>query len=159
MKTSILIRTGAVALAGVLSFAPVQAEDKHVQFTPDALQWAAAPASLPKGAEAVVLFGDPAAEGQFALRLRFQDGYHVPPHTHPALENITVISGTLHLGMGAMEGDDDAVHILPAGSFVSMPAGSAHHVRAEGETIVQLHTIGPWGLTYVDPADDPRKTN
>jgi hypothetical protein len=25
-----------------------------------------------------------------------------------------------------------------------------------GETIVQVHAIGPWGLTYVNPKDDPR---
>jgi hypothetical protein len=24
------------------------------------------------------------------------------------------------------------------------------------ETIVQLHGVGPWGVTYVNPADDPR---
>lgn len=158
MKASILTRTGALALVGVLSFAPVQAEDKHVHFTPDTLKWASAPASLPAGAEAVVLFGDPAAEGQFALRLRLPDGYHVPPHTHPALENVTVISGTFLLGMGETP-DEEAVQVLPAGSFVSMPAGTAHYVFTEGETIVQLNTIGPWGLSYIDPADDPRKTN
>ncbi len=28
--------------------------------------------------------------------------------------------------------------------------------RAEGNTIVQLNAMGPWKLTYVNPADDPR---
>jgi hypothetical protein len=25
------------------------------------------------------------------------------------------------------------------------------------ETVIQLHGVGPWGLTYLNPADDPRK--
>jgi hypothetical protein len=39
-----------------------------------------------------------------------------------------------------------------------MPAGMRHFARTQGETIVQLHGVGPWGITYVNPSDDPRKT-
>lgn len=158
MDTTYLKLAGAAALVGALSFGPVQAEDKHVHFTPETLQWSSAPASLPPGAEAAVLFGNPAEEGQFALRLRFPDGYHIPAHTHPALENVTVISGTFRLGLGETP-DENAMQELPAGSFVSMPAGTVHHVQAVGETVVQLNAVGPWSLTYVDPADDPRNIN
>jgi hypothetical protein len=31
-----------------------------------------------------------------------------------------------------------------------------HAVWIEGETIVQLHGMGPWVINYVNPADDPR---
>jgi hypothetical protein len=37
-----------------------------------------------------------------------------------------------------------------------LPEGEAHYVWTQGETIVQLHGIGPWGITYINPADDPR---
>ncbi len=45
---------------------------------------------------------------------------------------------------------------MTAGSFMVMPKGTAHFALARGETVVQVHAIGPWGLTYVDPKDDPR---
>jgi hypothetical protein len=31
-----------------------------------------------------------------------------------------------------------------------------HFVWAKGETVIQLHGVGPWSLTYVNPDDDPR---
>ncbi len=158
MKAAFISRAGAVALAAVLPFATAMAGEMHSKFTPDALQWTAAPASLPQGAEMAVLMGDPSAEGQFALRFRVPDGYHVPPHTHPALENVTVISGSFHLGTGE-SADPAAAQVLPAGSFVSMPPGMVHYVFTEGETVIQLNSVGPWGIEYVDPTTDPRKAN
>jgi hypothetical protein len=59
-------------------------EPAHTIITADAVEWKAAPASLPAGAQAVVLYGDPAKEGLFAMRLKLPRGYHIPPHTHPA---------------------------------------------------------------------------
>ena len=32
-----------------------------------------------------------------------------------------------------------------------------HFAWTKEETIVQVHGVGPWGFTYVNPADDPRK--
>jgi hypothetical protein len=40
-----------------------------------------------------------------------------------------------------------------------MPKGMHHYAWASGETVVQLHGIGPFAITYVNAADDPRKTN
>src|SRR5262249_58503105 len=96
MKIAQTLMIGAAALAGSLFMLPAHAEI----FSPDKIQWGPAPDVLPKGAEAVVLYGDPTKEGQFALRLRLPSGYHVPPHHHPVDENVTVISGTFKLGMG-----------------------------------------------------------
>jgi hypothetical protein len=31
------------------------------------------------------------------------------------------------------------------------------HPNEENVTVLQLHGVGPQGVTYVDPADDPRK--
>ena len=47
-----------------------------------------------------VLQGDPSGNGLFTVRLRMPDGYKIAPHTHPTDENVTVISGTFHVGMG-----------------------------------------------------------
>jgi len=46
---------------------------------------------------------------------------------------------------------------LPAGAFGLIPARMHHYAKAKGETVLQLHGIGPWRLIYVHKADDPRK--
>jgi quercetin dioxygenase-like cupin family protein len=79
----------------------------------------------------------------------------VAPHTHPVEEAVTVISGTFALGMGDTA-DQSKAQPLPAGSFFALPPGTAHYVFIDEETIIQISTVGPWGLTYVNPADDPR---
>src|SRR5512132_164945 len=68
--------------------------------TAQSTKWGPAPAVLPAGARAAVLDGDPAKAGMFTLRLMFPPGYRIPPHSHPADEHITVISGNLNVGMG-----------------------------------------------------------
>jgi len=80
----------------------------------------------------------------------------VPAHWHPADEHITVISGTFYMGM-ADKLDEAAAKELPAGSFVVMPAKHHHFALTKSETVVQLHGMGPWGINYVNPTDDPRK--
>lgn len=32
-----------------------------------------------------------------------------------------------------------------------------HFAWAKGETEIQVHGVGPWTITYVNPTDDPRK--
>jgi quercetin dioxygenase-like cupin family protein len=147
---------GVVALAGVAATAPAETMDEHKVVAPDEIEWAPAPASLPPGAEAAVLFGDPGEEGLFALRLKLPEGYSIPPHTHPADEVVTVLSGTFQLGMGETA-DRDKAQPLPAGSFFALPPGTAHYAFIDEDTVVQITTVGPWGLTYVNPADDPRQ--
>ena len=71
------------------------------------------------------MFGDPSKEGLFALRLIFPAGYAIAPHTHPAIEVVTVISGTSKLGMGETA-DPGNTAALPAGSFFALPPGMAH---------------------------------
>ena len=142
---------------GFLIAAPVgfgQTKD-HGLITAADVKWASAPTSLPPGAQAAMLEGDPAKEGPFTLRIRMPDGYRIPPHYHPAVEHVTVLQGTFVLGMGD-KATSDGEKMLGAGSFAFMPAGMRHFARTQGDTIVQLHGVGPWGITYVNPADDPR---
>ena len=147
----------ALTIGSTPGLAGQQAE-KHggTIYTPDQLKWKAGPPSLPEGAEFVVIEGDPAAEGKyFALRLRLPDGYRIPPHWHPVAERVTVISGTFRLGHGDRF-DEGATRALKAGSYFTLPPQSRHFASAEGETIVQLNSVGPWQIRYVDPNDDPR---
>jgi quercetin dioxygenase-like cupin family protein len=138
------------ASAGMAEMAEV-----HKVFRPLDIKWGSTPPSLPAGAEAAVLYGDPAREGMFALRVRMPKGYKIAPHTHPKPEVITVISGQFSLGMGARP-DRAGVETLPAGSFSSMPPGVAHYAFVDEDTVVQISSTGPWGIDYLDPKDDPR---
>ena len=99
-----------------------------------------------------------AKEGYFAMRLRFPDGYRVQAHWHPNTERVTVISGTLNLAMGDKFGEGP-VRALPAGSYSFMPPGMHHWAWATGPTELQLATIGPWRIIYINPADDPRNAS
>ncbi|WP_042776099.1 cupin domain-containing protein [Sinorhizobium fredii] len=155
MKNASLTTVVCIGLCGIASFA--SAEDAHTIIVPNEVKWAPAPKILPAGAETAVLFGDPTKEGLFALRLKVPSGYAVPPHTHSANEVVTVISGTINLGMGETA-DRSAAKALPAGSFFALPPGMAHFAYFDEETVVQITTNGPWGIKYVNPADDPQKS-
>jgi quercetin dioxygenase-like cupin family protein len=155
MKIASICATAVIGLCGIASLA--SAEDAHTMVVPDDVKWVPAPKMLPAGAEAAVLFGDPSKEGLFALRLKVPSGYVVAPHTHPADEVVTVISGTINLGMGE-KADRGAAKALPAGSFFALPPEMAHYAYFDEETVVQITTNGPWGLKYVNPADDPQKS-
>jgi quercetin dioxygenase-like cupin family protein len=104
-----------------------------------------------------VLHGDPGKDGLFVMRLKVPGGYKIPPHTHPKPEVVTVISGTMKLGMGETA-DESKAQTLSAGSFFALPPNMAHYVFAMGEVAVQLSSVGPWGLTDVNPKDDPRQS-
>jgi hypothetical protein len=124
-------------------------------FVPSQVVWQPGPTSLAPGAKMAVLEGDPSKEGFFTLRLLLPDGYRVNPHWHPKTERLTIISGTLNLGMGDRF-DANATKPLPAGTYSSMPPKMTHFGTTTGETVLQLSSMGPWQVIYVDPADDPR---
>ena len=127
-----------------------------IVLAPGDLTWKAAPAVLPPGAQMAVIEGDPAApDALFTLRAKLPANYKIPPHFHPADEHVTVLSGTFAVGHGE-QFDAAKARDLPAGGFFVMPAKHPHFALTRTETIIQVHAVGPWGLTYVNPADDPR---
>lgn len=131
-------------------------ENAHANLhRPAGIQWKDGPASLPPGAKITVLEGDPSKEGMFVMRVRVPDGYHIPAHTHPKPERVTIIQGTFKLAMGDSPKLADA-EVLPTGTYGVWPPGMIHAVWTEGETIVQFHGMGPWIINYVNPSDDPR---
>jgi quercetin dioxygenase-like cupin family protein len=130
--------------------------DGHKVVSPQEIKWGPAPPSIPPGAQAATLYGDPSKDGLFALRLRLPKGYHIPPHTHPKPEVVTVLSGTFRLGMGKTA-DQAKAQALPTGSFFALSPGMEHYAYTDEDTVIQLNSTGPWGLTYVNPKDDPRQ--
>ncbi len=88
------------------------------------------------------------------MRLFLPDGFKIAPHWHPKVERITVIAGTFNLEMG--ESTSAQTRPMPAGTYGYWPAGMRHFATVSGDTILQLHGVGPWTITYLNPADDPR---
>jgi quercetin dioxygenase-like cupin family protein len=160
MKTLIIAAAAPFALA---SMAAAQTEsavhdpgpDHHLVYLPEDVEWRDGPASFEPGAQFAVLEGDPAQPGVFTMRIRMPDGFRIAPHWHPNPERVTVVSGTFRLGSGEVL-DPAATTPLGPGSYTSMPPGMRHYAIADGETVIQLTSTGPWLITYVRSEDDPR---
>jgi quercetin dioxygenase-like cupin family protein len=151
-RTSTAIVLGFVCLVG----AP-QAQSQHgdhAMVAPSELKWTDV-AAMP-GAQIAVIQGPMNGVGPFIARIKFPANTKVPAHSHGGIEHATVISGTLNMGVGDKL-DISKTRALGPGSVSIMQPGTNHFAWFSEETILQLHGIGPWTVTYVDPANDPRK--
>jgi uncharacterized RmlC-like cupin family protein len=128
----------------------------HKMVSPNDLKWSDVP-SLPPGAKIAVIEGPMSEPVAFTVRLKFPANYQVPAHSHPATERVTVLTGTFHMGTGDKLDKQKSMAMSP-GSIMIMQSKTNHFAWTAGEeVIVQLNGTGPWGVTYVNPADDPRK--
>ena len=135
----------SIIIAGIPMLAAGAAAPTIV--APTQVHWVAGTGPL-QGAQVANLFGDPSKPGAFVTRIRLHDGTLLAPHSHPILENVTVLQGTLMVGIGDTI-DKSKMVALPAGSFVSVPPNVHHYAMAQGETTIQLNDVGPWGMTPV----------
>jgi quercetin dioxygenase-like cupin family protein len=113
-----------------------------------AVKWVAGTGDS-KGTWSAVLYGDPTKKGsEYAMRIKFPDGAKFPAHVHGGPEQVTVISGTLLVGLGK-KFDATKLTALPAGSFAAIPANLPHYAAAKGETVIEIHGIGPESMTML----------
>jgi len=146
-----------LAMAGDEKAEHAMTQPAHVMITDAELKWTDGPKSLPAGAKMAVLEGDPAAAGLFTLRFKLPADYKVPAHWHPADEHVTVLAGSFSMGLGE-KFDEKALKELPLAGFAVMPTGVRHFAWSKDGATIQLHGMGPWGINYVNAADDPRQT-
>lgn len=147
-----------MALAAALAALPTAAQAQsgnHRMIAPDDLKWSDV-ASLPPGAKLAIIEGRLNEAEPFTFRLKFPRDYKIPAHWHPAVERVTVLSGTFYMGLGDTLDVQRSMALSP-GSMMIMQPKTHHFAWTQGEVVVQLNGIGPWGITYVNPADDPRK--
>jgi uncharacterized RmlC-like cupin family protein len=142
----LMMCTGATAVA---ADSPIVSSSKEVK-------WGPAPPILPKGTMMAVMAGDPGAAGLVAVRLKMPAGYKIPAHWHPTDEQVTVLSGTLAIGMGDKLDETKGV-TLRAGGFGVAPAHMNHYAWTKTGAVIQINLMGPFALTYVNAADDPTK--
>jgi quercetin dioxygenase-like cupin family protein len=152
----VIVAAGMLALAGSV-FAYDSADTSGAkEFAPEAIVFQDDPA-FPKGAQTMLLHGDPQKPGLFILRIKFPPNYVVPPHTHPGFETVTVLTGAMGSGMGE-KADLTKGKMLKAGGMLALPANHAHYVwTTDEETIIQVAAVGPFDLVDINPVDDPRK--
>jgi quercetin dioxygenase-like cupin family protein len=103
------------------------------------------------GVQLAVIHGNPGGTSDYTIRLRFPDGYEVPPHWHPKSEHVTVLQGHFSVGMGERV-DASAMREFGPGDFLYAPPRMPHYARARGETVVQLHGEGPFEIRLVGAA-------
>ena len=150
---ALLLSVSLFLMAG----AAVAGDTRHTDvLTPDALIWKDNPA-FPKGIQIAVLVGDPSKSGEtVVLRIKFPPNFQMPPHTHPYSEVVTVISG--RIGTNSGEKVEKKGDLLKPGSLWVYPAKHPHYAwTGNEEAILQVQFIGPGGIDYINPADDPRK--
>jgi quercetin dioxygenase-like cupin family protein len=149
-----LVAIAMIALSGA-AFADNAAQHAR-ELTPADIKFEDNPA-FPKGAQSMLIHGDPAKAEFFIIRLKFPPNYVVPAHTHPALESVTVLTGSMGSGMGEKV-DTSKGKMLDAGSLLILPANHPHYVwTKDEETIIQVAATGPFDIIYVNPEEDPRK--
>ena len=133
----------------------VYSGEGQIMVTPAQLTWTDAPAVAP-GAKIAVIEGPLNKAVPFTFRLLLPANARIAPHVHPAFERVTVLSGTFHFAHGDRF-DPARTQALGQGGVAVMPPGAPMFGYTKEETVIQLHGIGPWGITYLNPADDPRK--
>jgi quercetin dioxygenase-like cupin family protein len=138
------------------SHQPGEAEFRAV--LPEEIDWKPFPA-FPPGVRLAVLIGDPTQPGPYVIRVKAPLGAKLMPHRHPEDRIYTVISGVFYIGLGE-KFDGDKVKAYPPGSVIVLPGNMWHfHWAKSGEYVSQVNAIGPLGLEYQDPRDDPRGPN
>ncbi len=153
MKRSLL---AIATVAGVLTAAHWALAQQATIVQADEVKWGPGSPAVQPGSQQALLVGDPTKEGGYVVRAKFPAGFKVAPHVHPNDENVTVISGMFHIGLGDKFDESKGQAIKPGGYF-QVPKGLQHFAWASQDTVIQLHGVGPGGINYVNAADDPRK--
>ena len=113
-------------------------------------------AAFPDTVRLAVLVGMPSAEGPYVIRVKVPNGVKLMPHIHPEDRVYTVISGVFYIGLG-VSFDAEKLQAYPPGTVIILPGNTPHfHWAKSGEYVTQVNAIGPLGLQYVNPKDDPR---
>jgi hypothetical protein len=122
---------------------------------PENIEWKPFPA-FPPPVRLAVIVGQPSEPGPYVIRVKMPGGVKLMPHKHPEDRIYTVMSGVFYIGLGD-QFDGDKMQAFPPGSVVVLPGATPHfHWAKSGEYITQVSAIGPLGLDYLDPSDDPR---
>ena len=112
--------------------------------------------AFPAGAEIARVVGDPTKPGPYMVRVKVPAGVKLMPHIHPEDRVYTVISGVFYIGFGKTF-DPAKLKAYGPGSVIVLPGNTPHfHWAMSGEYVTQVTGMGPLGIRYINPTDDPR---
>jgi quercetin dioxygenase-like cupin family protein len=155
LRTKLFALAITMTLAGTASAQQGLPVSAFGEILAENVQWQAFPA-FPPEARLAVLVGDPAKPGPYVVRVKLPGGVKLMPHTHPEDRIYTVISGVFYIGLGTAF-DANKLKAYAPGSVVVLPANTPHfHWAKSGEYMTQVAGVGPLGIKYVVPGDDPR---
>lgn len=152
----------AVAVAAGTVSGSVTWADSHtkgagfVSVKASEIKWADAP-SVGPGAKIAVLEGDLKAAAPFTMRIKLPPGLKIGVHTHPAVERVTVLSGTFYFATGDKYDPAKAAAYKRGDGFMVPIGMPMYGYTKKEESIIQIHGVGPWGIHFLDPADAPKK--
>ncbi|MGY4573684.1 cupin domain-containing protein [Bradyrhizobium sp. USDA 3256] len=154
------VACGFSALGLMLTIVPAQAQgistSEFGAVLSENIEWKSFPA-FPESVRLAVVVGDPKKPAPFVVRVKVPANAKIMPHSHPEDRIYTVISGVFYIGIGDKY-DAAALKAYAPGSVIVLPGNTPHfHWAKSGEYVSQVSAIGPLGLSYIDPADDPRK--
>ena len=142
----------------VLPRAHQQDQDRFHAIRAEDVQWTTF-AAYPPTLRLAILVGDPTKPGLYTIRVRVPGGIKMMPHKHPEDRVYTVVSGVFYVGLGE-QFDENKLSAYAPGSIVVLPGNQPHfHWAKSGEYMTQITAIGPLGLDYIDPDDDPRASH
>ena len=119
------------------------------------LEWKPFPA-FPPSVRLAIVVGRPLEVGPYTIRVRVPHLVKIMPHRHPEDRVYTVMSGVFYIGLGD-QFDADKLQAYPPGSVIVLPGDTSHfHWAKSSEYVTQVTAIGPLGLEYISPKDDPR---
>ena len=97
------------------------------------------------GVKYVLLWGNPRT-GEHGMLRKFPAGFAPPPHTHPSVERVIVLSGTI-----VVRHSGSAEKKLGPGSYSEIPANMEHSVKCgeESECVFALISPGPFVIKPV----------
>jgi len=155
MNTVKIVAVGfALGLGGFMA-APVWAAEYTAVMLSD-IKWQDAP-SIGPGAKTAVIEGDPKSSGPFVMRLKVPPKTTIKVHTHPATENVTILSGTFYFA-ASDKFEPKMAKAFGPGSYFSIGQGKPMFAYTKDkEVVAQLHGNGPWGITYLEAKDGTAK--
>ena len=114
-------------------------------------------AALPSPVRVAVISGQPSEPGPYMIRVRVPGGVKLMPHRHPEDRIYTVVSGVFYIGLGD-EFIAEKLEAYPPGTVIFLPGNTSHfHWAKSGDYVAQVTAIGPLGVEYLNPEDDPRR--
>jgi hypothetical protein len=146
-------------IVALLGLSGAEAEDRpseYIRVTSADIKWSSLP-SMPKGAQIAVLQGNPGKPGLFTIRVKLPANYALPVHSNPDERTRTIISGTYYSAIGD-KADASKLIAFPPGTVSYVPPTVWQFAETRDEEVVfQITGIGPTGIDYLNPEDNPLK--